>query len=374
MADSPRVLRFTLEAKTWPALKLGLKLAIWRVLTLTLYWFWAETRIRRAFAHASALGGDRFEYSGTGLQMFIGFLIAMGIILPMRGLFHLGSVLGASAWLAPVEGLFWIGLWSLALPFFAWRYRMTNLSWRAIRFGFDGGFARYLRAMALPFLLGLLTLGILWPRFMLIRRRWLVAHTRFGSERFAVQAGPATALWPWYIAAGAAAAAFLLIGVLVATGLNPSVSGLLFLATFTAWVFSLAGMYFAIDRVVANETLIAGARIRAWYSIWPLPLRYASWLFALLLPLALFGPTLAAVASLVPAQQMLALVHLSWGLMLLGWVVVLFTWSLPFVRLPILRHMLRHSALDGRLLIEQVGAGDPGRGGNDALAALWPVA
>src|SRR6266511_2976791 len=47
-------------------------------ITLTIYRFWGKTNIRRyAWSHTS-LQGQRFEYTGRGGELFVGFLIVIG--------------------------------------------------------------------------------------------------------------------------------------------------------------------------------------------------------------------------------------------------------------------------------------------------------
>lgn len=47
------------------------------IITLGIYRFWAKTRVRRYLWSHTSLFGDRFEYTGTGKELFLGFLIAL---------------------------------------------------------------------------------------------------------------------------------------------------------------------------------------------------------------------------------------------------------------------------------------------------------
>lgn len=63
------------------------------VLTLGIYRFWGKTRTRRdTIGHIEAFG-DRFEYSGTGGELFFGFLKALLVFVPLILLF-IGAVVG----------------------------------------------------------------------------------------------------------------------------------------------------------------------------------------------------------------------------------------------------------------------------------------
>src|SRR5215510_789955 len=49
------------------------------IITLTIYRFWGKTNLRRyAWSHTT-LQGQRFEYTGRGGELFIGFLIVVGL-------------------------------------------------------------------------------------------------------------------------------------------------------------------------------------------------------------------------------------------------------------------------------------------------------
>jgi uncharacterized membrane protein YjgN (DUF898 family) len=54
---------------------------LWTLLTLTVFRFWAKTRMRRYLWSRTSLNGDRFEYTGTGGELFVGFMIVMPIYL-----------------------------------------------------------------------------------------------------------------------------------------------------------------------------------------------------------------------------------------------------------------------------------------------------
>ena len=50
---------------------------LFTILTLGIYQFWAITRYRRYFWSRTQFQGERFEYTGTGRQLFVGFLLAV---------------------------------------------------------------------------------------------------------------------------------------------------------------------------------------------------------------------------------------------------------------------------------------------------------
>ncbi|APX22285.1 MAG: DUF898 domain-containing protein [Rhodobacteraceae bacterium] len=192
------------KALFWLALRTGLL----TVLTLGIYRFWAKTRIRRYIWSSTGIGGARFEYTGTGLEKFLGFLMAVVILAVYLGLiqivlFWFGMTIFATpqspeAALMQTVGASASGLAVLPLIFFAVyrarRYRMARTRWRGIRFGMDKAAWGYaLRAMGY-WLLTILSLGLLLPLMTFRLERYMTDRTWFGDARFR-QDGRWTALY-----------------------------------------------------------------------------------------------------------------------------------------------------------------------------------
>ena len=55
------------------------------IITFGIYRFWGRTRYRRYLWSHTSYDGDRFEYTGTGGELFRGFVIAMGILVLLIG-------------------------------------------------------------------------------------------------------------------------------------------------------------------------------------------------------------------------------------------------------------------------------------------------
>lgn len=51
------------------------------LITLGIYHFWGKTRMRRYITHSTMLLKDRFEYTGTGGQLCLGFFVAILILI-----------------------------------------------------------------------------------------------------------------------------------------------------------------------------------------------------------------------------------------------------------------------------------------------------
>ncbi|CAN0586808.1 unnamed protein product, partial [Ectocarpus sp. 12 AP-2014] len=60
-----------------PLFNLAFKTGLLTVVTLGIYRFWQKTRIRKYIWSSVNAGGDTFEYTGTGIEKLLGFLIAV---------------------------------------------------------------------------------------------------------------------------------------------------------------------------------------------------------------------------------------------------------------------------------------------------------
>lgn len=160
------------------------------IVTLGIYRFWAAARQRRYLWSRTEVIGDRLEWSGTGNEMFIGFLIVTLVLLPFFLFFQfLLPALVARGKVEAAGGvflLFYVAILYLSgvAHFRALRYRLSRTWWRGIRGGSDepgwnyGG--EYLGRVALSGM----TMFIAWPWMAtaLFRGRW--NEMSFGSLPF----------------------------------------------------------------------------------------------------------------------------------------------------------------------------------------------
>jgi len=168
-----------------------------RILTLGIYYFWGKTEVRRRIWSAVRLNGEPLAYTGTGGELFLGFLIVFGVVLlPMLLVsvaaaigFGPGSVMAGIVQLA----VYAIGFFLVGVGIFrAQRYRLARTTWRGIRFGLEGDSLRYGWTYFWTALLIPLTLGWIMP-WRSTRLQALVTNAmRFGDRplRFAAPSGP----------------------------------------------------------------------------------------------------------------------------------------------------------------------------------------
>src|SRR3569623_1499467 len=166
-ADDGRAIRFT---GTWREyLPIAATNALLIVCTLGIYRFWAAARQRRYLWSRTHVIDDSLEWTGTGKEMFIGFLIVMLVIAPFflffQFLFPALAARGHAAAAGGILFLFYVGMIYLGgfARFRALRYRLSRTYWHGIRGGSDnpgwnyGG--EYLGRMVLAFM----TMFIVYP-------------------------------------------------------------------------------------------------------------------------------------------------------------------------------------------------------------------
>jgi uncharacterized membrane protein YjgN (DUF898 family) len=158
--------------------------------TLGVYRFWYVTDVRRYLWTHVEVDGDGLEYTGRGLELFIGFLVALAVVVPLTVLvFFAGLLAGVWGQVAAqvVSTLIVIVLAQYAM-FRARRYRLTRTIWRGIRFQQSGsGWAYAARSISWG-LLALLTLGLAYPFMRASLERYKMTNTWYGDQKGAFTA------------------------------------------------------------------------------------------------------------------------------------------------------------------------------------------
>ena len=232
------------------------------VVTLGIYRFWARTRLRRYIWSSIMPGGDSFEYTGTGLEKFLGFLIALVFLAVYLGLLQVVlSFVGFNLWgaissepnlpkdmLMQMVATYATGLAVMPLIFFAQyrarRYMLSRTRWRGLRFAMDAAALGYVWRALLYYGMSLVTLGALMPLATFRLEKYMTDRMWYGDAEFE-QEGQWTALYPAMKHLFIAAAVLLLSGVVgyLAQSLN------LFVITISVgyfWLF-LGFVYYQVE-------------------------------------------------------------------------------------------------------------------------------
>ena len=154
-------------------------------ITLGIYRFWARAALRRYWWGSVVIAGDPLEYTGTGLELFIGFLMFLGIMLPFGVIYGLTGLLQASnpivgGSLRIVEALAFFVLVQF-VTFRARRYRLSRTLWRGVRASQGGTSGEYLGLVIKWTLLAMITLGISTPWARMATTRYLTDRTALGD-------------------------------------------------------------------------------------------------------------------------------------------------------------------------------------------------
>lgn len=184
-ADGDRAIRFTGNWREY--LPIAVTNALLIICTLGVYRFWAAARQRRYLWSHTEFIDDTLEWTGTGKEMFLGFLIVICVLAPfflfIQFLFPALIARGKADAAFGVIFLFEIALIYLGgfARFRALRYRLSRTWWHGIRGGSDdpgwnyGG--EYLGRIALS----AMTMFIVYP--------WAATHL-WSSRWNAMSFGP----------------------------------------------------------------------------------------------------------------------------------------------------------------------------------------
>lgn len=175
---------------------LGAVNGLFKVISLGIYSFWAKTEIRSRIWSFVRLNGEPIEYTGTGKELLLGFLLVFGaFILPtILGGLAVALMFGENrSALAIYQGVVYVLFFILVgnAMYRAQRYRLSRTRWRGIRGGMAGSPAKYgwtyFWTLALPMAAVALAAGL---------AAWLTAPAVGGVI---VVLGLAAALWvlPW---------------------------------------------------------------------------------------------------------------------------------------------------------------------------------
>jgi len=187
-------------------LRIALVNTVLTLLTVGIYRFWAKTRMRRYFVSRVSFLGDPLEYSGTGLELFIGFLIIMVVLVPVFIATHLIHGFLTQPGTDPLSfAAFQVGyvlvlyfLYNVAV-YRAQRYRLSRISWRGIRGGQEGSALLYaLYALGLGFVT-LITFGLAYPLMRRVLIGYRISRSCFGAERLQFSGGTLKLLGAWLV-------------------------------------------------------------------------------------------------------------------------------------------------------------------------------
>lgn len=175
---------------------------MYNLLTLGFYRFWQRTKTRQHFWNGIRVAGSPLEYTGTGLEKFLGFLIAVVFLAVYLGLFQIGffflglKLTGGAEWVGVVSSLPVIPLIYYA-QYRAQRYVLSRTQLRGIRFSMSQDAVRYVFIALWHLLLTVLSFGILYPRMQWNLEKFRTDRTSYGTMRMLLTGSWFSLLRPW---------------------------------------------------------------------------------------------------------------------------------------------------------------------------------
>lgn len=315
--------RLTYDGKVGELYLVYLRSLLLTLVTLGVYRFWGRTRVRRyLWSHFQAFG-DRFEYRGRGIELFLGFLAGLGFLMMIAG-----ALLGL-LWLFARESLLQevdaddVTTWLLLLagyPLLAvgryagLRYKLTRTRWRGIRSGLDGSAWKFGGISVGLGLVNGMSGQLMTPVLDVILARYRLQNLTFGTVKFGF-AGQAGDIYGRFIG-------FYFLNIL---------AWIVLIGIVAVAVGGLSGV---IDRLGGWETLsekithptplvivIMFLVILVIYSligvvILPLRCWYQAYLLRYLISRTWFG-RMQFVSGVTTGQM--------WGFIVLNWIILVFT-------------------------------------------------
>lgn len=157
------------------------------IVTLTIFRFWGRTHFRRRLWADTRIGGEPLEYTGRGLELFLGFIIAIFTLMvpTIAAVFGAQLLLGPEAMIAVLIPIYLLLFVIIGVAIFlARRYHLSRTTYRGIRFGQTGSAWGFGLASFGYGVLTALTLGWFAPasQIRLSRRMW--SNAWYGGMKF----------------------------------------------------------------------------------------------------------------------------------------------------------------------------------------------
>jgi uncharacterized membrane protein YjgN (DUF898 family) len=261
------------------------------IVTLGVYRFWGKTRVRRYIWSRMEFQDDRFEYTGTGLELFFGFLIALAMLgLPIGGLYAWmlsdppkpgdAGKFGAQIGLIFLFAFFLFYMTGVGV-YAAQRFRSSRTRWRGIGGGLEGSAWVYgLLELGLSLLNGL-SAGWTKPWADATKMQYRLGRTFVGSTQLQSRIpiaglyGPFTLMWCMVavvVVAAYAVMIYYIVTVAMRNGGPPKLDpGDFFAIAVGVYIFvgvvvliyyvTVQWYWAALLRNIARGTLIGGAAL-----------------------------------------------------------------------------------------------------------------
>ena len=169
--------------------------------TIGLYRFWLTTWKRRFYWAHTEIDGDALEYTGNASQLFLGFLMAVAVFVPLYGLFFYLSTLSQEAALVGYGGVAVLIWFLMGYAIYRARdFRLSRTLWRGIRFDQAGSAWNYAFRRLFWSVLVLATAGLAYPFMAANLWNYRYRHSWFGDRQFGFTGSWKQLVGPFYLA------------------------------------------------------------------------------------------------------------------------------------------------------------------------------
>ena len=147
------------------------------ICTLGIYSAWAKVRTTNYFYGNTKLKGSSFSYTANPIAILKGRILAF-VVLMIYSLISQSSL---------ELGVLLILVVFLCSPFLIVRsldFRFQNTEYRGLRFGFTGKTGEAFKVFIGGYLLVVLSVGVLFPWWEKMRKKFYVENIRFGTSQF----------------------------------------------------------------------------------------------------------------------------------------------------------------------------------------------
>lgn len=183
-------------------LKLTIMNLLLNIVTLWFYRFWAKTHVRKHIWSCVHINGEPLEYTGTGMELFKGFLVVLAVFILPYAVFS-GVVYVVYGPESPLHIIAYIALifliqvlWGFAI-YKARKYQLSRTQWRGIRGTLTGSAMIYSLLYFGSQIAKSMSLGWSTPVMNTVLQEQITNDMRFGDAAFKFK-GRAGPLYPTY--------------------------------------------------------------------------------------------------------------------------------------------------------------------------------
>ncbi|MAO71674.1 MAG: hypothetical protein CMD02_04085 [Flavobacteriales bacterium] len=163
------------------------------LITLGIYFPWARVKQLKYIYGQTSLNNERFHYSGTGWELFLGFIKAILLFIAWYFIIFLFGLIN------PIFAIIFIILSYVAIPPFfihgSLKYSMSRTSYRGVRFGYRGNRGELIVKFLIGTFLTIITLGLYSSWFSMNIRKYTHENFRYGDIEFSNDCNGSDFFW-----------------------------------------------------------------------------------------------------------------------------------------------------------------------------------